>query len=177
MKPLIYVADTHLTTDDPEVDSFVQFLRRVGSTAGTASSVGNLIQCVAVATAPDAAFRIDVPYTTTLTVDFSDSGTFDGSVMGLFKGGIGPQGYIDAGNICRAKTAGPPQFSAPVTPGTYYVVLTGTSASGPASGGNYDITFTGLTTDPAAFTLENDTLAQAGVGDLCARKMDDAQVL
>ncbi len=42
MKPLIYVADTHLTTDDPEVDSFVAFLRRVGSTAGTLYILGDL---------------------------------------------------------------------------------------------------------------------------------------
>lgn len=39
---LIYVADTHLTRDDPEVESFVAFLREVGPTAGTLYILGDL---------------------------------------------------------------------------------------------------------------------------------------
>ncbi|MFQ5700899.1 MAG: UDP-2,3-diacylglucosamine diphosphatase [Acidobacteriota bacterium] len=41
-KPLIYVADSHLTSDDPEVDIFIDFLLAVGSTAGTLCILGDL---------------------------------------------------------------------------------------------------------------------------------------
>ena len=42
MKPLLYVADSHLTGNDPEVDSFIRFLERVGPTAGTLYLLGDL---------------------------------------------------------------------------------------------------------------------------------------
>jgi len=42
LKPLLYVADSHLTTDDPELDSFLGFLEEVGSTAGTLYILGDL---------------------------------------------------------------------------------------------------------------------------------------
>ena len=41
-RPLIYVADSHLTTDDPEMDSFLAFLDRVGRSAGTLYILGDL---------------------------------------------------------------------------------------------------------------------------------------
>ena len=41
-KPLVYVADSHLTTDDPELDSFLEFLEKVGSSAGTLYILGDL---------------------------------------------------------------------------------------------------------------------------------------
>jgi len=40
--PLIYVADSHLTTDDPEVDSFLRFLSVVGARASTLYILGDL---------------------------------------------------------------------------------------------------------------------------------------
>src|SRR4030095_13002522 len=42
MKPLVYVADSHLTGNDPEVDSFIRFLERVGPTTGTLYLLGDL---------------------------------------------------------------------------------------------------------------------------------------
>ena len=42
MKPLIYVADSHLTGNDPEVDSFVRFLEVAGPTASTLYILGDL---------------------------------------------------------------------------------------------------------------------------------------
>lgn len=42
MKPLIYVADSHLTTDDPETDSFIAFLETVGPGAGVLYILGDL---------------------------------------------------------------------------------------------------------------------------------------
>lgn len=42
MKPLLYVADSHLTRDDPEVDSFVRFLETAGRGAGTLYILGDL---------------------------------------------------------------------------------------------------------------------------------------
>lgn len=41
-RPLIYVADSHLTAADPEVDEFIRFLRAVGSSAGTLYILGDL---------------------------------------------------------------------------------------------------------------------------------------
>ena len=41
-KPLVYVADSHLTTGDREVDSFVSFLETVGMSAGTLYILGDL---------------------------------------------------------------------------------------------------------------------------------------
>ncbi|HET6373401.1 MAG TPA: UDP-2,3-diacylglucosamine diphosphatase, partial [Candidatus Polarisedimenticolia bacterium] len=42
MKPLIYVADSHLTAGDAELDSFVSFLEKVGASAGTLYILGDL---------------------------------------------------------------------------------------------------------------------------------------
>ena len=42
MRPLVYVADSHLTGDDPEVDSFIRFLETVGPTAATLYLLGDL---------------------------------------------------------------------------------------------------------------------------------------
>lgn len=42
MKPLIYVADSHLTADDPETDSFIAFLEMVGPAAGALYILGDL---------------------------------------------------------------------------------------------------------------------------------------
>lgn len=42
MGPLIYVADAHLTRDDPEVDVFVSFLERVGPSASALGILGDL---------------------------------------------------------------------------------------------------------------------------------------
>jgi len=42
MKPLVFVADAHLTSDDPEVDAFVRFLEEVGSRASTLAILGDL---------------------------------------------------------------------------------------------------------------------------------------
>ena len=39
---LVYVADTHLTEDDPETESFIAFLRSVGARAGTLYHLGDL---------------------------------------------------------------------------------------------------------------------------------------
>jgi len=41
-RPLIYVADSHLTADDPETDSFVAFLEKTGIAAGTLYILGDL---------------------------------------------------------------------------------------------------------------------------------------
>ncbi|HKY33233.1 MAG TPA: metallophosphoesterase [Candidatus Polarisedimenticolia bacterium] len=41
-RPLFYVADAHLTRDDPEVDAFVAFLEREAPSAGTLCIVGDL---------------------------------------------------------------------------------------------------------------------------------------
>jgi UDP-2,3-diacylglucosamine hydrolase len=40
--PLAYVADTHFTADDPEVDFFLRFLEQVGPTLGTLYHLGDL---------------------------------------------------------------------------------------------------------------------------------------
>ena len=42
VKPLIYVADSHLTSGDPEVESFLSFLGTVGRSAGTLYILGDL---------------------------------------------------------------------------------------------------------------------------------------
>jgi UDP-2,3-diacylglucosamine hydrolase len=42
MKPLVFAADAHLTRDDPEVESFVSFLRTVGPTASALCILGDL---------------------------------------------------------------------------------------------------------------------------------------
>jgi len=42
LRPLAYVADTHFTSDDPEVDSFIRFLEAVGPTLGTLYHLGDL---------------------------------------------------------------------------------------------------------------------------------------
>jgi len=42
MKPLVFVADAHLTSDDPEVDSFVRFLRAVGPGSSALVILGDL---------------------------------------------------------------------------------------------------------------------------------------
>lgn len=41
-KPLFYVADSHLTENDPEVDAFIAFLATAGATAGTVYILGDL---------------------------------------------------------------------------------------------------------------------------------------
>ena len=41
-RPLIYVADSHLTSADPEEDRFIRFLETVGSGAGTLYILGDL---------------------------------------------------------------------------------------------------------------------------------------
>ncbi len=136
----------------------------VGSTAGTPSSVANLIGCGAQASAPDAAFKLTVPYITTVTLDFSNS--FAGSVVGLFNGSIGAAGYVSCASVGDAA----PQLQLTnLAPGTYYVVLTGTSSG---LSGSYDLLFSGTTTDPAAFTMENDRLVDAvnnPIGDITNR--------
>jgi cysteine-rich repeat protein len=139
------------------VDVFGATRHFVGSTAGTPSSVGNLIGCGAAAAAPDAVFRFDVTYISDVRVDFHNS--FAGSVIGLFKGGIGAQGYTDAGSRCALVTAPTPQLALTnLTPGTYYLVLTSTAAAG---AGAYEVVFSATSTDADAFTLENDTLSDA----------------
>jgi UDP-2,3-diacylglucosamine hydrolase len=42
MRPLIYVADAHLTGDDPEVDVFIAFLKGTGSRASAIGILGDL---------------------------------------------------------------------------------------------------------------------------------------
>jgi len=42
MKPLLFVADAHLTRDDPEVDSFILFLREEGPKASSICILGDL---------------------------------------------------------------------------------------------------------------------------------------
>jgi len=42
MRPLVFVADAHLTRDDPEVEAFVRFLLRVGREASTVCILGDL---------------------------------------------------------------------------------------------------------------------------------------
>jgi UDP-2,3-diacylglucosamine hydrolase len=42
MRPLVFVADAHLTCDDPEVDAFVSFLRDVGARASALGILGDL---------------------------------------------------------------------------------------------------------------------------------------
>jgi UDP-2,3-diacylglucosamine hydrolase len=42
MKPLIYVADSHLMRNDVEVDSFIEFLEKAGSQAQTLCILGDL---------------------------------------------------------------------------------------------------------------------------------------
>jgi UDP-2,3-diacylglucosamine hydrolase len=42
MKPLVFVADAHLTRDDPEVDTFVSFLRAVGPESSSIVILGDL---------------------------------------------------------------------------------------------------------------------------------------
>jgi UDP-2,3-diacylglucosamine hydrolase len=42
MKPLVLVADAHLTRDDPEVEIFIAFLADVGSRCGTLAILGDL---------------------------------------------------------------------------------------------------------------------------------------
>lgn len=41
-KPLLYVADSHLTENDPEVDAFIAFLSTAGASAGTVYILGDL---------------------------------------------------------------------------------------------------------------------------------------
>jgi len=41
-RPLLYVADSHLTAGDPELPSFISFLETVGSRAGTLYILGDL---------------------------------------------------------------------------------------------------------------------------------------
>jgi len=41
-RPLVYVADSHLTEDDPEVESFIAFLRTAAAGAGTVYILGDL---------------------------------------------------------------------------------------------------------------------------------------
>ncbi len=41
-RPLVYVADTHLTQDDPEAEAFVAFLRWASDWAGTICHLGDL---------------------------------------------------------------------------------------------------------------------------------------
>ncbi len=41
-RPLLYVADPHLTDRDPETDSFIGFLERAGAFAGTVCVLGDL---------------------------------------------------------------------------------------------------------------------------------------
>ena len=41
-RPLVYVADSHLTNRDPETDSFIAFLHEVGARAGTVYLLGDL---------------------------------------------------------------------------------------------------------------------------------------
>lgn len=41
-RPLVYVADSHLTTNDSETDSFIAFLKEVGSQAETLYILGDL---------------------------------------------------------------------------------------------------------------------------------------
>ncbi|HXI03964.1 MAG TPA: UDP-2,3-diacylglucosamine diphosphatase [Candidatus Saccharimonadales bacterium] len=42
MRPLIFVADAHLTREDPEVDAFVSFIRSVGPGASAIGILGDL---------------------------------------------------------------------------------------------------------------------------------------
>lgn len=42
MKPLLFVSDAHLTRDDPELTSFLEFLARIGPSASTLVIVGDL---------------------------------------------------------------------------------------------------------------------------------------
>lgn len=42
VRPIFYVADSHLTEDDPEVDAFVAFLKSAGAGAGTVYILGDL---------------------------------------------------------------------------------------------------------------------------------------
>lgn len=41
-RPLVFVADAHLTGDDPEVDSFIEFLDQAAHGAGTLTILGDL---------------------------------------------------------------------------------------------------------------------------------------
>jgi cysteine-rich repeat protein len=158
------------TANAPQlVDLFGATRHFVGSTGGiTTNSVGNLIGCGAAASAPDAAFRIDLGFKADLKVEFGNS--FAGSVIGLFKDAIGVQGYLDAGNVCARVGDPTPQLQiANLSAGTYFVVLTGT-ASGNA--GAYDIRFSGSTMDNGAFAMENDKLLDATnnpIGDITNR--------
>ena len=42
MKPLVLVADAHLTRDDPEIEIFIAFLAGVRSQCGTLAILGDL---------------------------------------------------------------------------------------------------------------------------------------
>ena len=127
-----------------------------GSTESTPNSVGGFIGCGASPAAPDAVFALTLPYTSDLRVDVT--GSFANNVLGLFRGAISAQGYTDAGSRCALGSAAGPQLVASALPaGTYYVVLTGAvSASGA-----YRITFDAQSSDPAAFRMQNDNLADA----------------
>jgi cysteine-rich repeat protein len=145
------------------VDLFGHARRFAGSTTGVASSVGSSgIACSAAASAPDAVFRLDVPYTSDVRIEATG---FSTGVVALFRGAIGPTGYTDAGSTCLPINPAA-VHTRTMTPGTWYAVITSTIASGAGSGGAYDITFTGSSTDPAAFRLEPDTLFEAAASSL-----------
>ena len=155
------------TSSNPQVvDLFGHARHFVGSTTGVTSSVGNTMGCMTAASAPDAVFRMDIAYTTAVRINVTG---FSGGVMGLYRGGIGPVNYTDAGSVCTSiNPAGviDRNGASSLTAGVWYVVLSSTVASGANSSGNYDILFTASTTDPAAFRLEPDTLFQAAASTL-----------
>jgi cysteine-rich repeat protein len=132
----------------------------VGSTAGQSSTVTPFTACGAAPLAPDAVFRFDLAYQSSVSIDISRS--FAGSVVGLFKEQISSTGYMDGGQKCALASASAPQLQLNnLAQGRYYVVLTGTAASGASSQGSYEILLGAVTTDPAAFVMENDTLDDA----------------
>ncbi|MEY4579493.1 MAG: hypothetical protein RL701_4196, partial [Pseudomonadota bacterium] len=145
------------TSSAPQsVDVFGSQRAFVGSTESTPNSVGGFIECGSSAVAPDAVFTFQLAYDADVLVDMT--GSFAGSVVGLFKGVVSATGYNDGGKRCASVSAAAPQLSASLSAGTYYVAVTGTAA---ASSGNYKLVFDARTTSPAAFAMENDTLSDA----------------
>ncbi|MDD9939359.1 MAG: DUF2341 domain-containing protein, partial [Myxococcales bacterium] len=150
---------TSLTPQQVEIFGMTRHF--VGSTRTMTSSVGGVMGCSSDAAAPDAVFQLEVPYTTTVDIEFS--GSFAGAVVGVFKDGIGSQGYLDGGSTCSGSQGAGAEISKSMDAGTWFVVLSGTAAD---PEGAYEITFHGVTTDPAAFTMENDSLADASSNPL-----------